>query len=137
MCTLTVITCAALKVSSFLQVLVHMLRLYFTPENPCLSDTMYPCTHVPFVLANYLTSHIPCLIAHVYLIQYSVTQVDFLQLQMNTLRRYKRHYKLQLKPGTNKIQLVEVRLDPINLRTQFIVYFLNCRQFQSISEQFV
>ena len=35
-------------------------------------------------------------------------QVDFLQLQMNTLRRYKRHYKLQLKPGTNKIQLVEV-----------------------------
>ena len=28
---------------------------------------------------------------------------------MNTLRRYKRHYKLQLKPGTNKIQLVEVR----------------------------
>ena len=37
-------------------------------------------------------------------------QVDFLQLQMNTLRRYKRHYKLQLKPGTNKIQLVEVCL---------------------------
>ena len=37
-------------------------------------------------------------------------QVDFLQLQMNTLRRYKRHYKLQLKPGTNKIQLVEVQL---------------------------
>ena len=36
-------------------------------------------------------------------------QVDFLQLQMNTLRRYKRHYKLQLKPGTNKIQLVEVK----------------------------
>jgi len=34
--------------------------------------------------------------------------VDFFQLQMNTLRRYKRHYKLQLKPGTNKIQLVEV-----------------------------
>ena len=38
----------------------------------------------------------------------NVLQVDFLQLQMNTLRRYKRHYKLQLKPGTNKIQLVEV-----------------------------
>ena len=36
--------------------------------------------------------------------------MDFLQLQMNTLRRYKRHYKLQLKPGTNKIQLVEVQL---------------------------
>lgn len=40
----------------------------------------------------------------------SILQVDFLQLQMNTLRRYKRHYKLQLKPGTNKIQLVEVSL---------------------------
>lgn len=37
-----------------------------------------------------------------------LSQVDFFQLQMNTLRRYKRHYKLQLKPGTNKIQLVEV-----------------------------
>lgn len=34
-------------------------------------------------------------------------EVDFLQLHMNTLRRYKRHYKLHLKPGTNKIQLVE------------------------------
>ncbi|XP_003383626.1 PREDICTED: histone deacetylase complex subunit SAP30L-like [Amphimedon queenslandica] len=34
-------------------------------------------------------------------------EIDFLQLQMNTLRRYKRHYKLQLKPGSNKIQLVE------------------------------
>ena len=27
---------------------------------------------------------------------------------MNTLRRYKKHYKLQLKPGSNKVQLVEV-----------------------------
>jgi histone deacetylase complex subunit SAP30 len=36
-----------------------------------------------------------------------IPEVDFLQLQMNTLRRYKRHYKLQLKPGSNKIQLVE------------------------------
>lgn len=40
-------------------------------------------------------------------------KVDFLQLQMNTLRRYKRHYKLQLKPGSNKIQLVEVGSDLI------------------------
>ena len=27
---------------------------------------------------------------------------------MITLHRYKRHYKLQLKPSTSKIQLVEV-----------------------------
>jgi len=35
-------------------------------------------------------------------------QVDFCQLQVNTLRRYKRHYKLQTRPGLNKSQLVEV-----------------------------
>ena len=34
--------------------------------------------------------------------------MDFLQLPMITLHRYKRHYKLQLKPSTSKIQLVEV-----------------------------
>ncbi|KAL5460243.1 hypothetical protein EMCRGX_G033672 [Ephydatia muelleri] len=34
-------------------------------------------------------------------------EVDFLQLPMITLHRYKRHYKLQLKPSTSKIQLVE------------------------------
>lgn len=56
---------------------------------------------------------------------YSVSQVDFLQLQMNTLRRYKRHYKLQLKPGTNKIQLVEVRLD-------FYYYFIKLCTFSTV-----
>ena len=39
---------------------------------------------------------------------------------MNTLRRYKRHYKLQLKPGTNKIQLVEV--------SQCVVYLKQCTE---------
>lgn len=34
-------------------------------------------------------------------------EVDFCQLQVNTLRRYKRHYKLQTRPGLNKSQLVE------------------------------
>lgn len=28
---------------------------------------------------------------------------------MNTLRRYKRHYKLQTRPGLNKAQLAEVQ----------------------------
>ncbi|XP_067042059.1 LOW QUALITY PROTEIN: histone deacetylase complex subunit SAP30 homolog [Acropora muricata] len=36
-----------------------------------------------------------------------MTEVDFCQLQVNTLRRYKRHYKLQTRPGLNKSQLVE------------------------------
>ena len=35
-------------------------------------------------------------------------QVDFLQMPVNTLRRYKRHYKLQTRPGLNKSQLAEV-----------------------------
>ncbi|EDO36011.1 predicted protein [Nematostella vectensis] len=35
------------------------------------------------------------------------TIVDFCTLQVNTLRRYKRHYKLQTRQGLNKAQLVE------------------------------
>jgi histone deacetylase complex subunit SAP30 len=34
-------------------------------------------------------------------------EVDLGQLQVNTLRRYKRHYRLQTRPGLNKAQLVE------------------------------
>ncbi|KAK2716281.1 histone deacetylase complex subunit SAP30L-like [Artemia franciscana] len=33
--------------------------------------------------------------------------VDLIQLQINTLRRYKRHFKVQTKPGLNKSQLAE------------------------------
>ena len=38
----------------------------------------------------------------------SCSQVNFLQMPVNTLRRYKRHFKLQTKPGLNKSQLSEV-----------------------------
>lgn len=34
-------------------------------------------------------------------------EVDLFQLQMNTLRRYKRHYKVQTRPGLNKAQLTD------------------------------
>lgn len=34
--------------------------------------------------------------------------VDLSNLQVNTLRRYKRHYRVSTKPGINKSQLVEV-----------------------------
>jgi len=34
-------------------------------------------------------------------------EVDLFQLQINTLRRYKRHYKLTTRPGLNKAQLAE------------------------------
>uniref|UniRef100_A0A8C3QCN4 SAP30 like n=2 Tax=Passeriformes TaxID=9126 RepID=A0A8C3QCN4_GEOPR len=40
-----------------------------------------------------------------------VPEVDLFQLQVNTLRRYKRHYKLQTRPGLNKAQLAEVSED--------------------------
>ena len=36
-------------------------------------------------------------------------KVDVSVLQTSTLRRYKRHFKLQTRPGLNKTQLVEVR----------------------------
>ncbi|XP_076351839.1 SIN3-associated polypeptide 30 [Tachypleus tridentatus] len=34
-------------------------------------------------------------------------EVDLYQLQVNTLRRYKRHYKIQTRPGLNKAQLAD------------------------------
>ncbi|OCT86313.1 hypothetical protein XELAEV_18020006mg [Xenopus laevis] len=37
-----------------------------------------------------------------------IPEVDLFQLQVNTLRRYKRYYKLQTRPGLNKAQLAEV-----------------------------
>jgi len=35
-------------------------------------------------------------------------EVDFSQLQMNTLRRYKKHFKVVTKPSLNKAQMAEV-----------------------------
>lgn len=35
-------------------------------------------------------------------------EVDLYQLQVNTLRRYKRHYKVSTRPGMNKAQLADV-----------------------------
>lgn len=37
-----------------------------------------------------------------------VPEVDLFQLQVNTLRRYKRHYKVPTRPGLNKAQLADV-----------------------------
>ncbi|XP_058806853.1 histone deacetylase complex subunit SAP30 homolog [Phymastichus coffea] len=37
-----------------------------------------------------------------------VPEVDLYQLHAGTLRRYKRHYKLQTKPGLNKAQLADI-----------------------------
>ncbi|CAH0395956.1 unnamed protein product [Bemisia tabaci] len=39
-----------------------------------------------------------------------VPDVDLLQLQVNTLRRYKRHFKVTTRPGINKAQLADTLL---------------------------
>ncbi|XP_054239083.1 histone deacetylase complex subunit SAP30 isoform X4 [Indicator indicator] len=49
-------------------------------------------------------------------------------LQVNTLRRYKRHFKLQTRPGLNKAQLVEIigchfRTIPVNEKDT-LTYFI-------------
>lgn len=36
-----------------------------------------------------------------------IPEVDLFQLQVNTLRRYKKHYKVTSRPGMNKAQLAE------------------------------
>lgn len=55
-------------------------------------------------------------------------EVDLFQLQVNTLRRYKRHFKLQARPGLNKAQLVEIigchfRSIPVNEKDT-LTYFI-------------
>nr|XP_009485236.1 PREDICTED: histone deacetylase complex subunit SAP30L [Pelecanus crispus] len=57
-----------------------------------------------------------------------VPEVDLFQLQVNTLRRYKRHYKLQTRPGLNKAQLAETvsrhfRNIPVNEK-ETLAYFI-------------
>ena len=37
-----------------------------------------------------------------------VAEVDLYQLQVNTLRRYKKHFKIPSRPGLNKAQLADV-----------------------------
>ncbi|TRY64537.1 hypothetical protein DNTS_022658 [Danionella cerebrum] len=55
-------------------------------------------------------------------------EVDLFQLQVNTLRRYKRHYKIQTRPGLNKAQLAETvsrhfRNIPVNEK-ETLTYFI-------------
>ncbi|XP_020834022.1 histone deacetylase complex subunit SAP30L [Phascolarctos cinereus] len=57
-----------------------------------------------------------------------IPEVDLYQLQVNTLRRYKRHYKLQTRPGFNKAQLAETvsrhfRNIPVNEK-ETLAYFI-------------
>jgi len=38
---------------------------------------------------------------------FELPEIDFFQMPVNTLRRYKKHYKLQTRPGLNKAQLAD------------------------------
>jgi hypothetical protein len=38
------------------------------------------------------------------------SDVDLYQLQVNTLRRYKKHFKVPVRQGMNKMQLADVSL---------------------------
>lgn len=40
-----------------------------------------------------------------------IPEVDMFQLQVNTLRRYKRHFKVATRPGLNKAQLADVSIN--------------------------
>lgn len=63
-----------------------------------------------------------------------VCQVDLFQLQVNTLRRYKRHYKIQTRPGLNKAQLAEVH----NHSTHYTYYACTqCKSFVCMWESFL
>lgn len=58
----------------------------------------------------------------------SGADVDLQQLQVNTLRRYKKHFRVQTRPGLNKMQLAEVlkchfRTLPI-IEKEAITYFV-------------
>ncbi|UYV83915.1 SAP30L [Cordylochernes scorpioides] len=55
-------------------------------------------------------------------------EVDFSQLQINTLRRYRRHFKIKTRPSANKAQLADTlahhfKTIPI-MEKEAIIYFL-------------
>lgn len=55
-----------------------------------------------------------------------VPEVDLFQLQVNTLRRYKRHYKVVTRPGLNKAQLADVSFYNFITIFNFMSYQLMC-----------
>lgn len=47
--------------------------------------------------------------------------IDWFQLQVNTLRRYKKHFKIPTRPGLNKAQLADVS---ITKHVNYSIYLL-------------
>jgi len=48
-------------------------------------------------------------------------EVDFSKLQLNVLKRYKKHFKIPTKPCLNKAELAEVNDKHFNIYTVVIV----------------
>lgn len=67
-------------------------------------------------------------------------EVDWFQLQVNTLRRYKRHYKVPARPGLNKAQLADVSIALFYIHPLFKLVFLKIINFfffrQAIQKHF-
>ncbi|XP_063776710.1 histone deacetylase complex subunit SAP30 [Pseudophryne corroboree] len=66
-------------------------------------------------------------------------EVDLFQLQVNTLRRYKRHFKLQARPGLNKAQLVEIigghfRTLPVNEKDTLTCFICSVKNEKNKSD---
>lgn len=61
-------------------------------------------------------------------------EVDFSQLQLNTLKRYKKHYDVATKPGLNKSQMSSVIIFLLYYNI-FVKYYLLSliRLFESIN----
>ena len=55
----------------------------------------------------------------------SQSEIDLASLQVNTLRRYKRHYRIQTRPGLNKGQLAEVRHCNCVIGLNIIIIIIN------------
>lgn len=53
-----------------------------------------------------------------------VPEVDLYQLQVNTLRRYKRHYKVPMRQGLNKAQLADVSFLHFMFQVKLIHYMM-------------
>jgi len=56
-------------------------------------------------------------------------EVDLFQLQLNTLRRYKKHFKVHVRQGLNKAQLADsmtrhFKTLPVPDRTETVTYFI-------------
>lgn len=69
-----------------------------------------------------------------------IPEIDFFQMPVNTLRRYKRHYKLAARPGMNKAQLSDTvarhfRSIPVVEKEALTYFIYMAKNFKSRFDQ--